>query len=167
MSLTQIGYPVHNSQAIRFFQESAHLDVDGVYGPLTDAAFKKVLANGGKISPHFKLTEFACPHCHWPRAHWTLLRGLESLRTKYYPSGLTIVSGYRCTQHNSDIGGAPGSWHIQGRAADIPPLVSVDSVKAMGLFSGLEYQPKISGRRCTHVDTRTSFTAANPSIFAW
>lgn len=167
MNLTQLGYPAHNDRAIRYFQESAGLSVDGVFGPLSNAAAERVQRAGGYITPHFTVNEFACKHCGWPRVHHTLLAGLERLRARYYSGGLSIVSGYRCETHNTNIGGARGSQHTLGRAADIPPRVSVDTVASLRLFSGLEYQPKISGRSCVHVDTRTSASSSNPNIFAW
>ncbi len=42
---------------------------------------------------------------------------LEPLRSEFGP--LTITSGYRSVTHNAAVGGAPGSKHIYGMAADI------------------------------------------------
>ena len=47
-----------------------------------------------------------------------LAKALEELRT-LANSPLTITSGYRCPRHNSRIGGAKGSQHMHGIAADI------------------------------------------------
>jgi zinc D-Ala-D-Ala carboxypeptidase len=176
--LVQIGFPIRadgaagplTTQAISWFQESwtrSNLGVDGAWGPATEAAAKACIAAGGKVSEHFHLAEFACNHCHWPRANRALVRGLEVLRSNYYPGGLTIVSGYRCAAHNAAIGGARGSQHLYGRAANIPPRVSVYTVRGLHLFGGLEYQPKISGNLCTHVDVRAGGNVTAPSIFAW
>jgi uncharacterized protein YcbK (DUF882 family) len=32
---------------------------------------------------------------------------------------VTVTSGVRCASHNAAIGGAPGSQHVLGKAADI------------------------------------------------
>jgi uncharacterized protein YcbK (DUF882 family) len=129
---------------------------------------------GRRVSEHFLLAEFACSHCRWPRAHRQLVRGLETLRGRWYPhGGMAIVSGYRCAVHNAAIGGARNSQHLYGRAADIPPygdggdLVTVAAVATLRLFGGLEYQPAYAGRGCTHVDVRAGGDVNNPAVFAW
>lgn len=163
-------------QATTWFQEAwtrTNLAVDGLWGPATEAAARACVADGARISDHFHLPEFACSHCHWPRAHRTLARGLEHLRAVHYTRGLTVVSGYRCPFHNSAIGGARGSQHLYGRAANIHPygdagrLVTVEAVAALGIFPGLEYQPRYSGRGCTHVDVRSGGDPKHPAVFAW
>jgi hypothetical protein len=182
--LASVGFPIAvdgsvgpaTTQAVRWFQESwtgSNLVIDGAWGPATEAAARECLANGRRISAHYSLPEFACNHCHWPRANRSLIRGLETLRARYYSGGMGIVSGYRCVVHNDAIGGAKGSQHLYGRAANIPPrgdggkLITVEMVQALRQFGGLEYQPKISGRGCTHVDVRGGGSVTNPAIFAW
>jgi hypothetical protein len=183
--LQQVGFPIVDDgssgpltvQAITWFQESwtgENLAVDGVWGPHTEAAVTACIGASGRISDHFSLHEFACPHCRWPRANRTLVRRLEDLRSAHYSNaGLSIVSGYRCVKHNTDIGGAKDSQHLKGRAADIPPhgnngkLVTVEQVAKLQLFGGLEYQPLHSGRGCTHVDVRAGGDPSHPAIFAW
>jgi zinc D-Ala-D-Ala carboxypeptidase len=182
--LASVGFPIRTdgrasaatTQAITWFQEAwtySNLDIDGEYGPATEAALRQCVGQGKRISPHFALPEFACHHCHWPRANRALVRGLERLRGVYYKQGLTVVSGYRCPAHNTAIGGARGSQHLYGRAADIPPhgdngrLITTDMVKALELFAGLEYQPAVSGHGCTHVDVRARGSVTSPAVFAW
>jgi zinc D-Ala-D-Ala carboxypeptidase len=48
----------------------------------------------------------------------TLLIVLEHLR-KDLGKPVTVTSGYRCTAHNAAVGGAAGSKHLLGLAADI------------------------------------------------
>jgi zinc D-Ala-D-Ala carboxypeptidase len=183
--LSAIGFPIRvdgdagpaTTQAITWFQEAwtrTNLTIDGLWGPATEAAARACIADGRRISAHFHLPEFACSHCHWPRVNRTLVRGLERYRAEYFKvSGLQIVSGYRCSVHNAAIGGAQGSQHLYGRAANVPPhgdggkLITVEAVKALRLFAGLEYQPRYTGRGCTHVDVRAGGSVINPSIFAW
>lgn len=184
--LAGIGFPLAadgqdgplTRQAVTWFQEAwtrTTLAVDGVWGPATEAAARQCLADHGRVTDHFSLVEFWCPHCRWPRAHRQLTTALEKYRTaRFTASGLAIVSGYRCPAHNVAIHGATNSQHLTGRAADVPPvgdggrLVTVDDVARLGLFGGLEYQPKTwSGRGCTHVDVRAGGDPAHPTIFAW
>jgi zinc D-Ala-D-Ala carboxypeptidase len=184
--LAGIGFPIvvdgspgpNTTQAVTWFQEAwtrDSLDIDGVWGPATDAAARACLADHGATSDHYRLVEFACRHCRWPRAHRSLVRGLEVLRARFYPqAGLPILSGYRCPVHNAAIHGATNSQHLFGRAADISPhgdggnLVTVEEVASLERFGGLEYQPKLgTGRGCTHVDTRAGGNPKSPSVFAW
>ena len=47
-----------------------------------------------------------------------LLNALEILRSQVH-TPIAIVSGYRCPSHNRAVGGAGGSKHLTGEAADI------------------------------------------------
>jgi hypothetical protein len=183
--LQQVGFPVAadgsfgplTDQAVTWFQEAwtrESLTPDGIAGPRTQAALNACIAAGARISDHFQLVEFACPHCRWPRANRKLIHGLEKLRATYYAqSGLPVISGYRCPVYNAAIHGARNSQHLLGRAADIPPhgsgskLVTVEMVAALRLFGGLEYQPLHSGRGCTHVDVRSGGDPTHPAVFPW
>jgi zinc D-Ala-D-Ala carboxypeptidase len=70
-------------------------------------------------SPHFRSSEFACPHCGVELVRPRLLVVLERIRAlRNRP--ITIVSGYRCPVHNRDVHGAVDSQHMYGAAADIP-----------------------------------------------
>ena len=44
---------------------------------------------------------------------------LEPLR-EHFGAPIRINSGFRCKELNKAVGGAPTSYHTQGRAADIP-----------------------------------------------
>ena len=73
---------------------------------------------------------------------------LDPLREKY-GKPIRVNSGYRCPNHNQKIGGATGSQHLKGEAADIAPLnggVSdlaklVEIIKANGKFDQLIIYP--------------------------
>ena len=74
----------------------------------------------GYLSPHFKEAEFACNHCgklHPDGVPQELIDALERIRT-HYGVPVNINSGYRCPTHNANVGGAPNSLHLQGKAAD-------------------------------------------------
>jgi len=67
---------------------------------------------------HFSEAELACPCCGHNRATRRLIEALEELR-KLAGRPLTIRSAYRCANHNREVGGAPDSQHLRGRAADV------------------------------------------------
>ena len=74
------------------------------------------------FSPHFELKEFDC-RCHAEICTVTfvspkLVLSLEKLRRS---AGVPLVlnCGYRCPQHNHDVGGGLDSQHLRGTAADI------------------------------------------------
>lgn len=79
-----------------------------------------------KITEHFFLEEFAChdeEKTPYPK-EWMegrlapLCQALETIRG-VFNKPVSILSGYRTPSHNSEVGGAKSSQHVQGRAADI------------------------------------------------
>lgn len=81
----------------------------------------KKLGRDYKISPHFKLSEFACKDGSDTVLYSTeLFEKLEELRA-WIDGTVTIGinSGFRTASYNKKIGGASGSQHTQGAAADI------------------------------------------------
>lgn len=96
-------------------------DRDGIYGKNTE----KLLINAYRVkvyTKNFKLEEFKC-ECNgkWCTGYHeilsiNLLKNVQKLRNKY--GSLTITSGLRCINYNSNIGGIRGSKHTQGKAVD-------------------------------------------------
>jgi len=75
--------------------------------------------NNIKVSENFKLSEFQCKcGCGQVKLHSELLGRLQAIRTQAGRS-VVINSGYRCPTHNKKVGGASGSQHLFGKAADI------------------------------------------------
>ena len=79
----------------------------------------------GDSSAHFAKSEFKCTcggkYCNgYPAGNTSqkLLNILENLRA-YYGKSITITSGQRCKTRNAQVGGASGSAHTKGKAADI------------------------------------------------
>jgi hypothetical protein len=146
---------------------------DGILGRKTQKAAKTSwefhLRNAPDISEHFSIAEFRCKcggrlqGCQTVLIQRDLLIGLEKLR-KSYPEGLVIISGYRCTQHNKSIGGAVGSQHIWGRAADIPGLLSIGEMRALKIFTGIGYRSR--DRKVVHVDMRAG-SAVSPTTWRY
>ncbi len=75
-----------------------------------------------KLSEHFDSIEFQCPcgACGEPYVDAALINALEEMRARL-AAPLVIGSGYRCAAHNKEkaVGGVPGSFHMQGKAADV------------------------------------------------
>jgi uncharacterized protein YcbK (DUF882 family) len=75
-----------------------------------------------KLTRNFDSTEFACP-CKKCGGNITLefARKMQELRDAC-GFALPISSGYRCSDHNKKIGGAPSSRHMYGTACDISTI---------------------------------------------
>lgn len=118
----------------------------------------------GKITEHFSYAELAC-HCGecegLPEQLGEIERTaqwLEDVRTALGGHPVHLNSAWRCAKHNREVGGASGSFHMQGKAADIvvrdlsPATVQKVLISHWGegkLIKGLG-----SGRGFTHVDRR-------------
>jgi zinc D-Ala-D-Ala carboxypeptidase len=182
-ALRAIGFDNANSNfpvAVRGFQTGYNLGpalrVDGDFGPLTSAALAKSYARRRKgqptMSAHFSYSEFRCkgpaiPECRRIWVLRALVRKLEAYRARI-GKPVAIVSGCRCRQRNTAVGGAKSSQHLFGAASDIRPLTTLGAKEEMVLFSGLGYQQ--SSGKCVHVDVRhlsghntTGGTPANPT----
>lgn len=137
------------------------LEVDGIAGTKTARAVQKVVENDGKLSEHFDIDELKCKHCGRIRFLRQTLESMELVRAEYGP--LPVISGYRCPEHNANIGGAPNGQHPMGAACDFNVPVELAE---MARFSGIG----TCGRRCLHGDRRdasgnnsTGSTQSNPA----
>lgn len=108
------------------------LNIDGIPGPKTQNA----IAELPYLSPHFNVGEVACHHCGLAYVKRELLNDLESLRA-HLGTPLPIIDAYRCPTHNAMVGGAQDSMHLEGLAADPPPVAAWETVWALRLFSGI------------------------------
>jgi len=143
------------------FNLGPELDDDGDFGPLTSGAlalsFARHTAGQSTMSAHFSYVEFRCkdggafPECNriWERR--THVRRLEVYRAKVN-TPIRIVSGCRCTRHNTAVGGAVASQHLFGSASDIQGLLTVPQRRQLKLFAGLGVQE--STGKVIHVDSR-------------
>ena len=105
----------------------------------------------GKPS-NFKVKEFAC-HDGTDEIliDGNLVRYMQRERDLY--GSTTVNSGYRDPAYNAKVGGAPGSQHVKGKAADIvcrngSPLEVAMTAEAMGM-GGIGLYSSF-----THIDTR-------------
>jgi len=145
-------------RAVKSFQKYCGLAVDGVVGWNTEHALFSLIPhkpNSHKqLNEHFKEWEFRCRcRCNVIMINVRLVKMLEDLREKLGGEPVTILSGYRCPEHNKRVGGARHSQHMKGNAADIVVGgVSPEQVatKAEALkFPGVGRYPFF-----THVDVR-------------
>ncbi len=99
------------------------------------------------MSEHFTIEEKSCPCCglNLVDQNPDFLRALNSARD-LYGSPMNAISMTRCSKHNAEIGGAPNSAHLAGRAADIAcdnMEVRMDMTRAFIAcgFHRIEYSP--------------------------
>ena len=69
------------------------------------------------VSVNFRLSEFKCPCCGRVKINYDLPPALQEVRD-LLGSPIVITSGYRCKEHNTEIGGAKFSAHLGGFAVD-------------------------------------------------
>lgn len=76
--------------------------------------------NKTKLSTNFRVSEFdcKCSRCSETLLDTALIDILQKIRN-HYGKPVNINSGYRCSKHNVEVGGANGSHHVKGMAADI------------------------------------------------
>ena len=118
-----------------------------------------VKKNGNeKLSDNFKVKEFRCKD----GSDSVLIDGklvdiLQSIRD-YFGKPVTVNSAYRNTTYNRKIGGASGSLHVKGMAADIvvsgvAPTEVAKYAERIGVKGIGLYETKKDGY-FVHVDTR-------------
>lgn len=116
--------------------------------------------NSGNVSDNFKASEFASKDgANTLLLDKDILPILERFR-EYVESPVTINSAYRTASWNKKQGGASNSYHLYGRAFDIPykssykNLTSVDYMckffNTIGLKGIIKYPTFV------HIDTRAS-----------
>ena len=115
-----------------------------------------------QLSEHFNSTEFDCHGsgcCDETLINEVLLEYLEKIRM-HFNVPVTLTSAYRCPTHNSSptVGGATGSRHIKGDAADIvvkgvAPRTVAQYAESIGIKGIGLYETSKDGY-FVHIDTR-------------
>ena len=113
-----------------------------------------------QVSEHFMSTEFDCHGrgcCSQTVVNEKLIEYLEKIRN-HFNARITITSPYRCPTHNSRIGGATGSRHSKGDAADIvvkgvAPREVAKYAESIGIMGIGLYETSSDGH-FVHIDTR-------------
>ncbi len=113
-----------------------------------------------KLSNHFRVWEFACHGdgcCGKVRIDEELVAYLQVIRD-HFGVPVTVNSGYRCQTHNRAVGGAAGSRHLRGQAADIAvkdiaPAEVARYAESIGILGIGLYETAKDGY-FVHIDTR-------------
>ncbi len=113
-----------------------------------------------KISDNFNSSEFDCHGkgcCSQTLIDTELVEVLQKARD-YFGKPLKVSSGYRCDRHNKAVGGASGSKHRYGMAADIKvegiaPKKVAQFVEGLGVKGIGLYETDRDGY-FVHIDTR-------------
>lgn len=124
-------------------------------------------ASSTKLSKNFNSREFRCglgspcSSCTTTLVDELLVEYLQKIRD-YFGAEVEITSGYRCPSYNSrpSVGGATGSRHTKGQAADIVVRgVAPRRVAAYAEYIGVKgiglYETAKDGY-FVHIDTRTA-----------
>ena len=81
-----------------------------------------------KLCLHLHHFEFRCKclsdNCHYTLVSKKLIDSWYAMREES-PGSIIITSGFRCQEHNKNIGSQPHSRHTTGCAIDIMPGVGV------------------------------------------
>ena len=112
------------------------------------------------LSTNFKSTEFDCHGsgcCTQTKVDDKLVQYLQQIRN-HFGKPVNVSSGYRCETHNKNIGGATGSRHSKGQAADIyisgvTPAEIAKYAESIGILGIGLYETDADGH-FVHVDTR-------------
>lgn len=115
-----------------------------------------------KLSNNFVSTELDCKGsgcCKATIIDLQLITYLQAIRN-HFGKPITITSGYRCLKHNSNVGGATGSRHTKGQAADIvvsgvAPKEVAKYAESIGILGIGLYESAADGY-FVHIDTRES-----------
>lgn len=96
-----------------------------------------------QITTNFKIKEMdcKCSRCNKTLLDDDLIKGLQKVR-EHFGKALNITSGYRCVEHNKEVGGANASYHMKGMAADVyindvSPIEIAQYAESTGLFNGI------------------------------
>lgn len=122
-----------------------------------------IKGNKTKLSANFNSTEFDCHGygcCSKTTIDMKLVEYLQQIRD-HFGAPITINSGYRCTKHNRNIGGASKSNHTKGMAVDIvvkgvAPAEVAKYAESIGILGIGLYEAKDCGDNFVHIDTRTT-----------
>lgn len=113
-----------------------------------------------KLSKNFKVSEFACNGkgcCTIVMIDEQLMKYLQQIRD-HFGKPITITSAYRCATHNKKVGGATGSRHTKGQAADfgiagVKPAEIAKYAESIGV-KGIGLYETAKDGYFVHIDTR-------------
>jgi len=114
-----------------------------------------------KLTDDFAEHEFQCPCCGACDMDPDFMALLQHARDEF-GQPLVVNSGFRCVRHNEEVGGAKGSFHLKGMAADIRCADSVERYRLVQIAIDLGLSVGIK-KGFVHVDNR----AGKPVLFLY
>ena len=113
-----------------------------------------------QLQKNFVSTEFDCHGgncCRQTLIDSKLVEYIQQIRN-HFGKPVIINSGYRCELHNKNVGGATGSRHTKGQAADIAvsgtaPADVAKYAESLGIL-GIGLYETVSDGYFVHIDTR-------------
>lgn len=118
-----------------------------------------------QLSKNFNSYEFRCGlgrpcSCQTTLIDEKLVEILQMIRDHWPGHAVHITSGYRCPAYNRSVGGATGSYHSKGMAADITvdgvaPREVARYAESIGVLGIGLYETQADGF-FVHIDTRTA-----------
>jgi Putative peptidoglycan binding domain/Peptidase M15 len=161
-------------EALRFFQigwcgERDLQDADGELTPETREALAWAASHGGGLgqkAKNFHYQEFRLDNTGDPRVRRTVGLAAQAYRDRFGP--MTILSSARSVGHNQAVGGTTDSRHLFPKHWDAidpsPQGQSVSAVRGLGVWTGIGHHAA-APQSVGHIDLRTGFSPANPSVF--
>ena len=126
-------------------QRRRGLAVDGVFGPLTEAAARQAVADGEETF-RFSREDFRCKcggkYCNgYPAEMDEKLVSIAEEAIAHFAQPFDpardLVSALRCPTHNANEGGVAGSRHLRGKAMDL----RIPNITAQTLLAYLKTRP--------------------------
>ncbi|WP_051569419.1 D-Ala-D-Ala carboxypeptidase family metallohydrolase [Alkaliphilus transvaalensis] len=166
------SFGAQTEAAVKRFQSSYGLTVDGVVGPQTHAQLDWLTAADGSTR-HFNWSEFQSKDgsgfsggkvsaAQTKENVRRLMWKLEALRRKAGNNPVTITSGFRSISHNASVGGASNSMHVYGIAADLAvanrTVTQVNNIARTCGFSGM-----YNMATAVHMDSRIEYPYGSQS----
>jgi len=112
------------------------------------------MLNDFKLTENFNLKEFQCKCCQKVKLEKELIEKLQKLRV-LTQKPIQVLSGYRCLEYNTKVGGAKESYHMKGFAADIRIAgYTVNQVAELAEKVGFNGIGKYYDDAFVHVDVR-------------